>query len=75
MSNKIPPISDSQSTVCYDADTVLISSCDLSVDSVQVMSDMKEKKEFGLDYLRCSLALLRVIFWNAEKFNPPKQTS
>ncbi len=44
MSNKIPPISDSQSTVCYDANTVLISSCDPSVDSVQVMSDMKEKK-------------------------------
>lgn len=72
---KLPPFSDSQSTVCYDADTVILSSTSVSNASqksiIEIKSNENDKDDFQFDQLRCSLALLRVIFWNAEKFGPP----
>ena len=66
--NITKPILDSQSTVLYDEDTIILS----STSSSQVSKDGRNTSVSQMDQLRCCMALLRVIYWSAEKDSPPQ---
>ncbi len=72
------PISDLQSTICYDQDTVIVSrglpSLVKSQESVVIVTEEKLEKEAKLTRLYCSLAVLCIILWSAEKSVPPSDS-